>query len=82
MSLSKSLPVPTNSVPTSAIGTARHYFGGQRGLIALAAAALILGGILGWGWLVAIGVAPFLLGLLPCAADPSAGESMEGSPSF
>jgi YHS domain-containing protein len=47
---------------------ARYYLGGHRALFFLAA-VLIVGGIaLNWGWLVAVGLAPILLALLPCAA--------------
>jgi hypothetical protein len=45
----------------------RHYLTGRRGLILLGGGALVLGGIFNWGWLVAIGVAPVLLAVLPCA---------------
>ena len=76
MSLSKSPSVPANSLRPSVFGAAGRYLGGRRGLIALAAAALILGTILGWSWLVAIGVAPLLLGLLPCAAMCALGLCM------
>jgi|SRR5882724_12543096 len=76
MNLSKSSPVPANSLRPSAFGAASRYLGGRRGLIALAAAALILGTILGWSWLVAVGVAPLLLGLLPCAAMCALGLCM------
>ena len=34
------------------------------GLIAIGGAALAFGG--GWGWLVAIGVAPIILSIVPC----------------
>lgn len=47
---------------------ARSYLGGRRGLILLAVAVLGAGVALNWGWLVAIGVAPILLALAPCAA--------------
>src|SRR3546814_8284419 len=46
---------------------ARSYLGGRRGLILLAVAVLGAGTVLNWGWLVAIGVAPILLALAPCA---------------
>lgn len=47
---------------------ARPYLGGRRGLIFLAVAVLGVGAVLNWGWLVAIGIAPILLALAPCAA--------------
>lgn len=46
---------------------ARPYLGGHRGLILLATAVLGAGAWLNWGWLVAIGVAPILIALAPCA---------------
>src|SRR5436190_16902741 len=41
---------------------------GTRGLILLAALAVAAIGYSSWGWLVAIGLAPIILGVLPCAA--------------
>jgi hypothetical protein len=52
----------------NAANWARPYLGGRRGLIFLAVAVLGFGAALNWGWLVAIGVAPILLALAPCAA--------------
>jgi len=46
---------------------ARPYLGGRRGLIFLAVAVLGAGAALNWGWLVAIGVAPILVAVAPCA---------------
>ena len=55
---------------------ARYYLGGRRTLFFLAA-VLIAGGIaLNWGWLVAAGLAPILLALLPCAAMCALGLCM------
>ena len=45
-----------------------HYLGGRRGLILLTVAALGVGLVLNWSWLVAVGIAPLLLALAPCAA--------------
>lgn len=46
----------------------RHWLTGRRGLI-IAGIAVVLGGLaLGWNWLTAIGVAPIILSLAPCAA--------------
>jgi hypothetical protein len=36
--------------------------------LVLAAVALVAGATLNWSWLVAVGVAPLLLAVLPCAA--------------
>lgn len=51
-----------------AANRARPYLGGRRGLILLAVAVLGAGAALNWGWLIAIGVAPILVSLAPCAA--------------
>jgi hypothetical protein len=46
----------------------RLILGGGRFWLALAAAAIVAGAAFNWSWLVAVGVAPLLLTLLPCAA--------------
>jgi hypothetical protein len=48
------------------LDAARRYFGGRRALVILAIAALIGGIALNWSWLVAAGIAPLLLTVLPC----------------
>ena len=40
----------------------------RKWLLGFAAAALIAGVAFNWGWIVAVGVAPLLVGILPCAA--------------
>ena len=45
----------------------RYYLGGRRGLILLTVAVLGIGVALNWGWLVAVGVAPLLVAVAPCA---------------
>lgn len=57
---------------------AGHYLGGRRGLIALSVAALAAAAFFNWGWLVAIGVAPLLVALAPCAAMCALGLCMKG----
>jgi hypothetical protein len=47
---------------------ARYYLGGRRTLTVLAIAAIAGGLALNWSWLVAAGLAPLVLALLPCAA--------------
>jgi hypothetical protein len=48
---------------------ARHYLGGRRGLLVLAGVVVVAGAAaLNWSWLAAVGVAPLLLAVLPCAA--------------
>src|SRR3546814_5794878 len=55
---------------------ARYYLVGRRGLIALAALVAVMGAALNWSWLVALGVAPLLLSLLPCLAMCALGLCM------
>lgn len=55
---------------------ARSYLTGRRGLILLALAIIAVGVTLNWGWLVAIGVAPILLALAPCAVMCALGVCM------
>jgi len=46
---------------------ARYYLGSRWTWIVLAIAGIAGGLALNWSWLVAVGVAPLLLTLLPCA---------------
>lgn len=56
----------------------RYYAGCRIGLIIIAAVALGLGAYYNWGLLVAIGLAPILLGALPCVAMFASGLCMSG----
>jgi hypothetical protein len=56
----------------------RPYLKNRRTLIFLAVGVLGAGAALNWGWLVAIGVAPMLLALAPCAAMCALGLCMKG----
>jgi hypothetical protein len=49
-------------------GLIRSWFSGRRGLIIGGIAVVVAGLALGWSWLSAIGVAPIILSLAPCAA--------------
>src|SRR6266404_6185775 len=49
---------------------------GTRGLILVAVLAVAAAGYSNWGWLVAIGLAPIILGVLPCAAMCAMGLCM------
>jgi len=51
----------------SVMALLRHYLGGRKGLILLTVAVLGAGMYFNWGWLVAVGVAPLLLAIAPCA---------------
>ncbi len=52
------------------------YIGGKRGLIVLAVGIAGGGMVMNWGWLVAVGIAPILLAVAPCAAMCALGLSM------
>jgi YHS domain-containing protein len=54
----------------------RYYFGGRRTPFVLAAALIVAGIASNWGWLVAAGVAPILIALLPCAVMCALGLCM------
>ena len=60
------------------LGLLSHYLGGRRGLLVLGAAAVGVGLYFSWGWLAAVGVAPVLLALAPCAAMCALGLCMRG----
>ena len=51
---------------------------GRVGLVALGAAILGIGGALNWNWLVAAGVAPLILSVLPCVVMCSLGLCAAG----
>jgi len=67
-----------NSLSGDLLYAARYYLGGRIGLIVVAAAALGLGAYSNWGWLVAAGLAPLFLTVLPCAAMCAVGLCMGG----
>ena len=52
----------------AAIQVLRSFAASRPGLIAIAALTIGGGLALNWGSLVAVGAAPFILGILPCAA--------------
>ncbi|MEO6782251.1 MAG: hypothetical protein ABI196_15360 [Bradyrhizobium sp.] len=64
------------TLPQIVVGLLRHYLGGRRGLILLAVAVLGIGAFLNWGWLVAAGIAPLLIGFAPCAVMCALGLCM------
>ncbi|OAP35197.1 hypothetical protein AU381_25985 [Sinorhizobium glycinis] len=49
----------------------------RRGLVVLGILVLGLGAAFNWSWLVAVGVAPLLLSLLPCVAMCALGLCMK-----
>lgn len=64
------------SLTQTVLGLFGHYLGGRRGIMVLALAAASIGLYLGWGWLAAVGIAPVLLALAPCAAMCALGLCM------
>lgn len=54
----------------------RPYLGGRRGLIILSVSALLMGGVLSWDWLVAVGLAPLIIAVAPCAVMCALGLCM------
>lgn len=70
-------PIAKSPAGPSAIYNAlRNRLGGRRGYIAAAAVLIAAGLYLGWGWLAAVGIAPVLLSLAPCAAMCALGLCM------
>jgi hypothetical protein len=45
----------------------RYWLRGRNGVIAVIMLAVVIGAVLNWSWLVAVGIAPLLLAVLPCA---------------
>jgi hypothetical protein len=78
MTNSQSADATARSPERSLIETIRRYLGGRWGLLAVAAAAIVAGLAFNWSWLVAIGVAPLIIGVLPCAAMCALGLCMMG----
>lgn len=64
------------SLAKATIDLVRYYLSGRRGLILLSVAALGSAMALNWGWLIAVGIAPLLLALAPCAAMCALGLCM------
>ncbi|MEQ8651483.1 MAG: hypothetical protein RIC87_03380 [Kiloniellales bacterium] len=54
----------------------RYHLSGRRGLLVLAGLAIVAGLALNWGWLAAAGIAPILIGVLPCLAMCALGLCM------
>lgn len=54
----KTTSAAERSLAGTVIDLARHYVGGERGLIVLAVAVLGAAAVLNWGWLAALGIGP------------------------
>jgi hypothetical protein len=68
MQRSDILPISTTLSTRAVPDAIRRWLGGRRGLIVAGAVIVAAGLALGWSWLSAIGVAPIILSLAPCAA--------------
>jgi hypothetical protein len=75
-SATRSAEAPPPSLARDLLLLARYYLGGRRRLLILAAAVLTVGLALNWGWLAAVGIAPILISLAPCAAMCALGLCM------
>lgn len=64
----RSTEMRPGSIQAGASSFLRRWLTGRRGLIVVAIAFAGGGLALGWSWLVAVGVAPLILSLAPCAA--------------
>jgi hypothetical protein len=68
MTISNSIHFLERSGIRSVLDGARRHLGGRRSLWLIAGLVLAAGLTLKWNWLVAAGIAPVLVSLLPCAA--------------
>lgn len=76
MTISNSTRSSPDSKIQDVLAAARRHIGSRWGLLVLAGLALALGLTLKWNWLVAAGIAPVLVSLLPCAAMCALGFCM------
>lgn len=74
--LSETTKTSETSLTQDLLSLLRYWLGGRKGLIALITLAVVAGAVLNWGWLVALGIAPLILALLPCAAMCALGLCM------
>jgi hypothetical protein len=58
------------------LNAVRYWLRGRNGVISLIVLAIVIGIALNWSWLVALGVAPLLITVLPCAAMCALGLCM------
>jgi hypothetical protein len=69
---------PWRSASRGAVAVLRASAGRRLGLLALAGIAIVAGLAFNWSWLVAAGVAPLIVGVLPCVAMCALGFCMMG----
>ncbi len=76
MTLPRSHESAETSLTQDLLDMAHYYLGGRRGLLILAALAIVAGAVLNWSSLVAVGIAPILISVLPCLAMCALGLCM------
>ena len=72
----RSKPETESSLSTDLFNAVRYYLRGRRGLFAIGGVLVIAAVAFNWGWLAAIGIAPLILSLLPCAVMCALGMCM------
>lgn len=83
MSIPNSVAVHPRAPSTPLGHRLPSWLRGRRGRVLLGTLVLGLGAALNWSWLVAVGIAPLLLSVLPCIAMCALGVCMSrvvGSP--
>lgn len=70
---------PTHAVTVPASRSGRRMALGRTGWLILAGTIIFAGAVLNWGWLTAIGAAPLILALAPCAVMCGLGLCMSGN---
>lgn len=68
------------SLGRDVLNALRYYVGGRWGLLGVAATVVAAGLVFNWNWLVAAGLAPLVLMILPCAAMCALGLCMKRQP--
>lgn len=76
MTIPRSTQQADRSLTRDLLYAGRYYLGNRRGLLILAGLALVAGLALNWSWLVAAGIAPILISVLPCVAMCALGLCM------
>jgi hypothetical protein len=76
MSLPETAGATRPSLAQDWLQAIRYWLRGRNGVIALIGLALVIGAALNWSWLVAGGVVPLLMTVLPCAAMCALGLCM------
>jgi hypothetical protein len=76
MSSPETAGVDTPSLARDWVYALRYWLRGRNGVIALVVLAVVIGGALNWSWLVAVGITPLLITVLPCAAMCALGLCM------